>query len=140
MHTHTESCLLSSNLAFALPAVIATVKNMPLLSVAMCVVAVSSYFYHLNHSCGSARMVDIAVAFITFLFMIVLILCSGSAWLGSAAAATGMIGLALFLDVGHSDSSRDYECPKFCVTHSLWHIMMALTASLGIASTRGLAL
>ena len=122
--------LLSSNLAFSLPAGVAMARGFPFLGLSVTMAAVSSYIYHMNHSCSSAHMLDVVVAMVTFMFMSVLILCAGSAWLGSFALALAVIGISLFLDVG------DYEDETFCVTHSLWHICMALCAGIGVAALK----
>lgn len=126
MHT----LLLTSNLAFVVPAGLALAQGYIFVALSLTMMAMSSYIYHMDHSCKTAHVLDVTAAMITFMFMCVLILCSGSAWLGSFAMAFSLIGISLFFDVG------GYSDESFCVTHSLWHICMAICGAFGVVALK----
>ena len=125
-----HNLLLTSNLAFILPVGAALAKGYVFVALSLTMMAMSSYIYHMDHSCKTAHVLDVVVAMITFLFMSVLTLSTGSAWLGSFAMAFAVIGISLFFDVGN------YDDEMFCVTHSLWHICMAMCSAVGVAALK----
>lgn len=125
-----EELLVVTNLPFLASSLLAFSKGFWIWSILLTVVFVASTAYHTNHHSAWMKFMDRACAGFTILFIGGLALLHSSRSSLSMGLISGIVGLCMFLHDNHDG----YNDPAVCLTHSLWHILAALSSIIFIQS------
>ena len=122
--------LVFTNLPFLAAAIIAFNKQFYIWCILLSVVFFASTAYHSNQHDAWLGIMDRICALCTCMVIGGLAILQSSRLSLSTGFICGIVGLCMFLH----DHTNGYDDPIQCLTHSLWHIMAAVTCIIFISS------